>query len=189
MCRDTKNIIDKDLEPKLGSGMGFFLTCPEKKIRKNIYSSKFGLSKSFDILYDELNAKLLPVMKDGLAHKKRNNTYFKSLQKHFSANKSISEGFESLAYFNDMLLGLESLGVCEYARNCINFIEEEYCYQNIQAQQDGFIYYTLGTIGVLLVAIGLNKISVFTGLEVKVIFFFYFFFLIFYLLGNAFFSY
>merc|ERR1712032_1180171 len=98
------------------------------------------------------------------ADKKSNNTYFMALSKHFKEEKRISEGFLSLVYFNDMLLGLESLGVCEYSKNCINYIEEKFCYENIQAQQDGFIYYTLGAIGVLLVAIGLNKISVFTGL-------------------------
>ena len=173
MCHDVKNILDKDIEPKLGSGIGYFITCPAKSIKKNIYSSKFIISKNYDIIYDELNQKVLSEMPKGLAQKKRNNTYINSLKMHFLINKNttISQGFETLAYYNDMLQGLESIGVCEYARNCINFIEEKFCYENIQAQQDGFIYYTLGILGVLLVAIGLNKISVFTGLNIKVFFF------------------
>ena len=168
MCNDVKNIIDKNLEPKLGSGIGYFVTCPAKQIRKNIYSSKFILSKSYDILYDELNEKVLPVMDQGLARRKRNNTYLNSLKTHFKQNETLSKGFETLTYFNDMLFGLESLGVCEYARSCVNFIEENFCYRNLQAQQDAFIYYTLGSLGVLIVSIALNKISVYTREKVKI---------------------
>ena len=49
-----------------------------------------------------------------------------------------------------------------------NFIEENFCYRNLQAQQDAFIYYTLGSLGVLIVSIALNKISVYTREKVKI---------------------
>ena len=171
MCQDVKNILDKNIEPKFGSGIGYFITCPAKEIRKNIYSTKFILSKSYDILYDDLNQKVLPEMAQGLARKKRNNTYLNAIKDNFQQNKTISDGLETLINFNNMLIGLESLGVCEYAKNCINFIEENYCYMNLKAQQDAFIYYALGSFGVLIVSIALNKLSVFTREKVKKIFF------------------
>ena len=179
MCQDAKNILDKNLDPKFRSGIGYFITCPSKEIRKNIYSSKFILSKSYDILFDDLNQKVLPQLEQGIARKKRNNTYLNSLKDHFKDNKTIADGFETLKNFNNMLTGLESLGVCEYAKNCISFLEENFCYKNLAAQQDAFIYYTLGSFGVLIVAIALNKLSVFTREKVKIIFYLnfnYFFF-------------
>ena len=186
MCNDVKNILDKDLEPKMGKGIGYFITCPDKSVKKDIFSSKFIISKNFDYIYEELNKKYINYLNltdQGLALKKRNNTYNKSLQKYFIQSENstnLSQGFETLSYYNDVLLALESLGVCEYARNSIYFIEENFCYKNIQAQQNGFIYYTLSAFGVLLVAIGLNKISVFTDLDLKV-FIIYFIFIIFFI--------
>ena len=162
MCGDVKNIVDKNIDPKYGSGIGYYITCPAKEIRKNIYSSKFILSKSYDILFNDLNKKVLPVMEKGIARKKRNNTYLNGLKDHFKQNETISQGFKTLTNFNYMLSGLESIGVCEYAKNCVNFIEENFCYKNLQAQQDAFIYYTIGSLGVLITAIALNKLSVFT---------------------------
>lgn len=171
LCQDVKNILDKNIEPKYGSGIGFYITCPTKEVRKNIYSSKFILSNSYDILYNDLNEKVKPVMEEGIARKKRNNTYLDGLSEHFKKNETISNGFKALTDFNKILSCLESLGVCEYGKNSITFIEEKFCYKNLQAQQDAFIYYTIGTLGVLIVSISLNKLSVFT--REKVIEFFF----------------
>jgi hypothetical protein len=186
----VKNILDKELEPKNGTGIGYFITCPSKVIKKDIYSSKYIITKNFDYIYEDLNKKVFKEIKQGLALKKRNNTYIKSLENYFLQNDNtliLAKGFETLSYLNDILMSLESLGVCEYARNSIYFIEEKFCNKNIQAQQDGFIYYTLGALGVLLVSIGLNKISVFTGLVLKVFYIYYLLSILFFLLFNIYF--
>jgi hypothetical protein len=167
MCSDIKNIIDKNIEPKYRSGIGLYIICPTKEIRKNIYSTKFIISKSYDILYNDLNEKVLPVLDKGLARKKRNNDYLRSLKNYFKQNETISKGFETLINFNNILSGLESLGSCEYSKNCINYIEEKFCYKNLNSQQEAFIYYSIGSLGVLLVSIAFNKLSVFTREKVK----------------------
>lgn len=170
LCGDVKNILDKNIDPKFESGIGYFITCPPKDIRKNIYSSKYILSRSYDIIYNDLSQKVKPTFEKGLANKKRNNTYLNAVKDMFSDNESIKKGFDTLVNYNQMLTGLESLGTCEYAKNCINYIEEKFCYTNLDAQMNGFIYYSLASFGVLLVAIGLNKLSVFTREVVKYIF-------------------
>jgi hypothetical protein len=174
MCTDVKNIVDKNIEPKYKSGVGFYITCPPKEIRKNIYSTKFIISKSYDILFNDLNEKVLPVFSKGLARKKRNNDYLLSLKNYFKQNETISNGFEALINFNNILSGLESIGSCEYSKNSINYIEEKLCYKNLRGQMDAFIYYSIGSLGVLLVSIALNKLSVFTREKVKNLILLYF---------------
>ncbi len=48
MCNDVKNILDKDLEPKMGKCIGYIITCPDKSVKKDIFSCKFIISKNFD---------------------------------------------------------------------------------------------------------------------------------------------
>ncbi len=165
MCKDALNIVNKDLEPKQNSGIGYFITCPAKNVRKNIFTAKYILSKSFDYLYDDIkkisNQEFLDI-----GNYKRNETHFTYLLD-YTHNIKINIGIKSLIEFNKILFGLESLSLCEYALSTINFIEEKFCRSTLELQSKNLIAYFIGAIGILFVSVGLNKASVLIDEEIK----------------------
>ena len=165
LCKDVLNIVKKDIEPKQGRGIGYFITCPAKNVRKNIYTSKYILSRSFDILFDDLNTNIKPYYPTGLGYLKRDDAHFNYLAETANItfnekNDTIKSGLKSLVQLNSILKGLESLSQCEYALSSINYIEEKYCLTSLYIQSYSMISYLLGAIGILFVSIGLNKASV-----------------------------
>jgi len=180
MCKDALNIVKKDLEPKQDKGIGYFITCPGKNVRKNIYTAKYVFSKSFDYLYDDLVGQT-PF--NNFANQKRNETYFKNLLNLNSTilgdkEVKIKTGVKSLIEFNKILYGLESLSQCEYALSSINFIEENFCTKSLDSQSYSMVAYLIGAIGILFISVGLNKASVLIdedSKKVKNFNFFYFY--------------
>lgn len=172
------NIVQKDVEPKQEKGVGYYMNCPAKITRKNIYTEKYILSTKFDILINDLNRTLIQVNPKGLGMYTRNNTNFDFLSEkgynYTEQNITIYKGLKSLVEYNGVLEGLESLSKCEYALSSINYIEENFCYESLYNQFYGLILLLFGTIGILLLSIGLNKLSVLVDevTEKKVIFYF-----------------
>lgn len=164
MCKDVLNIVKKDIEPRQDKGIGYFISCPAKNVRKNIYTSKYILSKSFDYLYEDLNTNINKNFpQQSLGDYKRNDTHFDFLATNLTYNDtttSIKNGLRSLVELNTILKGLESLSQCEYALSSINYIEEKYCSKSLDFQSVSMITYLIGALGILLVSVGLNKASV-----------------------------
>lgn len=164
MCKDVLNIVSKDIEPRQEKGIGYFISCPAKNVRKNIFTSKYILSKSFDYLFDDLNTNIVKNNpQKSLGDYKRNDTYFNYLAENLNYdnnNSTIKNGLKSLVELNSILKGLESLSQCEYALSSINYIEDQYCSTSIERQSYSMVSYLIGAIGILFVSIGLNKASV-----------------------------
>ncbi len=164
MCKDVLNIVTKDIEPRQEKGVGYFISCPAKNVRKNIYTSKYILSKSFDYLFEDLNSILIKNNpQTSLGDYKRNNTHFDYLANNLTYvnnNSTIKNGLKSLVELNSILKGLESLSQCEYALSSIHYMEEKYCFRSLDDQAHSMVSYLIVALGVLFMSIGLNKASV-----------------------------
>jgi hypothetical protein len=198
MCKDVLNLVTKDIEPRQEKGIGYFISCPAKNVRKNIYTSKYILSKSFDYLFDDLNSIIIKNNpQKSLGDYKRNDTHFEYLANNLTYdnnNSTVKNGLKSLVELNCILKGLESLSQCEYALSSINYIEEKYCLISLEIQSYSMVSYLIGALGILFVSIGLNKASVLIdegGVKVNVFkylnfdCFFIFLYLLIILLGYA----
>lgn len=166
MCKESLNSISNNLEPRYEKGIGYFIRCPAKNVRKDIYTSKYILSNSFDNLIKDVNKTLITNnFTQGLGYFKRNNTLFNVLaDKTFTYNDNnitVKTGLKSLVQVNKILYGLESLSQCEYGLSTINYLEEKFCYENLDNESFRMIYYLIGAIGIIFVTVGLNKLSVF----------------------------
>lgn len=164
MCKDVLNIVKKDIEPRQDKGIGYFISCPAKNVRKNIYTSKYILSKSFDYLFEDLNTNIIKSNpQKGLGDLKRNDTHFIYLANNLTFennNSTIKNGLKSLVELNSILKGLESLSQCEYALSSIHYMEENYCFISLDIQANSMVSYLIGALGIFFVSIGLNKASV-----------------------------
>ena len=181
LCKEVMNIVQKEVEPKQEKGVGFYLACPAKNTRKAIYTNKYLLSTKIDILINDLNNTFKQVDPKGLGMYKRNNTNFDFLSEnaynYTEKNKTIQKGLKSLIEFNGILEGLESLSKCEYALSSINYMEENFCRESLDYQFNGIFFLGIGSFGILLLSIGLNKLSVLVDevTEKKVILLFLYF--------------
>jgi hypothetical protein len=146
-------------------GLGYFISCPSKTAQFNINTARYELSTSFENLYKNINQLLIDEMgvKEGLGPYKRfNNRYYKLLNDNkFPEDKVyIARGLQMLIETNDILRNLEAMGQCQAARNVINFGEDHFCHRNIGFQFSNLIFLFFGILSVIILSIGINKLTV-----------------------------
>jgi hypothetical protein len=164
ICKDVNIYISSHTKPFMNRGIGVYVSCPSKNTQVMINTAKYELGTSFNQVIQNLNQTILakyPEEISGLGIYKRNNTHFKYLaDTKYSNETEISKGLNAIYYTNNILQGLDALSLCQCADDSINYIEEKFCYGNITLQFKNLIYYFIGTFGLFLLSIGLNKLIV-----------------------------
>jgi hypothetical protein len=162
ICKDINKYISSDVSPYAEKGIGVYISCPSKTTQVKINTAKYELSNSFNKIINEVNNTIINKYEDEtIGIYRRNNTHFKHLaETKYINDTNLYKGLYAVYYTNDVLQGLSALSECQAANNVINFSEEKFCYSNIAMQFNNLIYYFIGTVGLLILAIGSNKLIV-----------------------------
>ena len=176
-CSSIGNSIISGIVPSEDKGLGTYLSCPPKETLRSISTGIYEYIASFDYLWNE--TKTIINNNDWLKNNitleedKRNNTLFEDLYKEVKnitptgnntdndRNKEIvMRNFECFKVMNLVIAGLLSMTSCYTSRNSINYIEEQYCYENHGYMFRNVIFDMISALGFIIMSIGLNKLIV-----------------------------
>lgn len=149
-CSTIGNSIISGITPSENTGLGSYLSCPSKETMRTISTAIYQYIINFDALYEKVNHNItyndyFSVL--NLGNDKRDNDHFRELIKNASLveintnntrertkneelRDDLMHAFSIFININYILAGLLSMTSCFTAKNSINFIEENYCYQN-----------------------------------------------------------
>lgn len=161
-CQDINKYITSDSSPIAHRGIGMYLSCPAKPVQIMINTAKYELGHSFDNVINSINNTLITKYKEpiGIGYYKRNNSQFIAYAKKYENDTDLVKGLNSLVYTNDILQNLTALSDCQMADDAINYTEETFCYENIKYEFNNLFFYFIGTVGLVLLTIGVNKLIV-----------------------------
>ena len=176
-CSSIGNSIISGIVPSEDKGLGTYLSCPPKETLRSISTAVYEYIANFDYLWNE--TKTIINNNDWLKNNitleedKRNNTLFEDLYKEVKnitptgnntdndRNKEIvMRNFECFKVMNLVIAGLLSMTSCYTSRNSINYIEEQYCYENHGYMFRNVIFDMISALGFIIMSIGLNKLIV-----------------------------
>lgn len=181
-CQGVRQAMLSSFYPAKDQGIGKYISCPANDAKRALSIAMFQMKETFNILYDETkefvgNRIVFNVtFTDTFTYSTRNNTHYKHLHYVIPRNWSnyTEEGEEvlpdeegkkyamnnvvNLIDYNHILGDLKSLVSCQSADNAINRLEEFYCVNNFDNVQNEIICYLVGIVGILILAVGLNKI-------------------------------
>ena len=178
-CSSIGNSIISGIVPSEDKGLGTYLSCPPKETLRSISTGVYEYIANFDYLWNETetiinNNEWLKKENISVGIDKRNNDYF---QKKYSQVENISlpvnytdndrknkeivmRNFECFRIMNYVIAGLLSMTSCYTSRNSINYIEEQYCYENHGYMFRNVIFDMISALGFIIMSIGLNKLIV-----------------------------
>ena len=176
-CSSIGNSIISGIVPSEDKGLGTYLSCPPKETLRSISTGIYEYIASFDYLWNE--TKTIINNNDWLENNitlgedKRNNKHFEDLYSEVKnitptgnntdndRNKEIvMRNFECFKVMNLVIAGLLSMTSCYTSRNSINYIEEQYCYENHGYMFRNVIFDMISALGFIIMSIGLNKLIV-----------------------------
>ena len=179
-CSTIGNSIISGITPSENQGLGTYLSCPSKETMRTLSTATYQYIVNFDELYNRTNNNITNDnffdMFD-IGTDKRNNDYFRELavnisnleitsdnprQKKLEEEKRvyILKALDVLIKINYILAGLLSMTSCYTAKNAINFIEENYCYENHDYMFYNIIFSVLAGIAFIITAAGINKLII-----------------------------
>lgn len=176
-CSSIGNSIISGIVPSEDKGLGTYLSCPPKETLRSISTGVYEYIANFDYLWNE--TKTIINNNDWLENitlreDKRDNGHFQDLYlevKNITSpgnntdndrkNKEIvMRNFECFRVMNFVIAGLLSMTSCYTSRNSINYIEEQYCYENHGYMFRNVIFDMISALGFIIMSIGLNKLIV-----------------------------
>ena len=172
-CGSIGNSIISGIIPPVENGLAYYFSCLPKETQRNISTAIYQYIANFDYLYNQtnfilLNSKWTEINSTG--NDKRNNTKFRDLYNEiigtvvsaeYEAEKEIVlRNLKCFEIINYLIAGLLSMTSCYTTRNCINYIEEKYCYKNHAYMFRNVIFDMISAIGFIIMSVGLNKLIV-----------------------------
>ena len=173
-CSTIGNSIISGITPSENQGLGTYLSCPSKETMRTLSTATYQYILLFDELYNKTennitNENYFNIYNMGTD--KRNNEYFKELSENISTidvngtyykikKQSILKALDTLININYILAGLLSMTSCFTANNAINYIEENYCYENHDYMYRNVLFSTIAGIGFIITAAGINKLII-----------------------------
>jgi hypothetical protein len=147
---------------------------------RTISTSIYQYIVNFDNLYDQIrynisNNTYFSVL--NLGTDKRDNEYFRELKEkvelvnYTSGNpleekrckelkEDITASLDIFVYVNYILAGLLSMTSCLTAKNSINLIEQDYCYENHDYMFNNIVFSVLTGLGFIITSAGINKLII-----------------------------
>ena len=176
-CSSIGNSIISGIVPSEDKGLGTYLSCPPKETLRSISTAVYEYIANFDYLWNE--TKTIINNNDWLKNNitlgedKRNNTCFERLYSkvknitptgnntdRYRNKEIVMRNFECFKVMNLVIAGLLSMTSCYTSRNSINYIEEQYCYENHGYMFRNVIFDMISALGFIIMSIGLNKLIV-----------------------------
>lgn len=162
LCQDVYKYVKTDAKPIADRGISYYISCPSKPTLTMINTAKYLLGNSFNEVAQETNATLTQFNNTNLGPYKRNNSNFEHiLSLNFNGtSENLKKGISSLVMTNELLLDLEILASCKFAKSSINYLEEKFCYRSMDYQFNNLIFSSCVIVGLLLLSVGINKLIV-----------------------------
>ena len=179
-CSTIGSSIISGITPSENTGLGTYLSCPSKDTMRTISTSIYQYIVNFDNLYDQIrynisNNTYFSVL--NLGTDKRDNEYFRELKEkvelvnYTSGNpleekrckelkEDITASLDIFVYVNYILAGLLSMTSCLTAKNSINLIEQDYCYENHGYMFNNIVFSVLTGLGFIITSAGINKLII-----------------------------
>lgn len=179
-CSTIGNSIISGITPSENTGLGSYLSCPSKETMRTISTAIYQYIINFDALYEKVNYNItyndyFSVL--NLGNDKRDNDHFRELIKNASLveintnntrertkneelRDDLMHAFNIFININYILAGLLSMTSCFTAKNSINFIEENYCYQNHEYMFLNIVFSVCAGVGFIITAVGINKLII-----------------------------
>ena len=175
-CSNISNYASYRIAPKEDYGLGKYLSCTSKDSLIKISTDNYEIGMTFNAVFENMtnNINRLPEsIRVGNISFKRDMNSLKIINENYKNSSVILDnGTDVTELFNDIgeqagiLMGLNYilgslnyLVVCASAKSNINYIEEHYCYKNHKYIGYSVLFEFLGTIGVIFLTIGLNKLT------------------------------
>ncbi len=175
-CSNISNYASYRIAPKENFGLGKYLSCTSKDSLIKISTDNYELGVTFNAVFENMtnNINSLPEsIRVGNIIYKRDMNSLKIIKENYKKSSVILENETDITQFfneigeqaeiliglNYILGSLNYLGVCASAKSNINYIEENYCYKNHEYIGYSVLFEFLGIIGVIFLAIGLNKLT------------------------------
>jgi len=179
-CSTIGNSIISGITPSENTGLGTYLSCPSKETMRTISTAIYQYIVNYDSLYKQTkeNLSTYEVFEYiDLGSDKRDNDYLREVQKNLSLVKiTTTNTFEKnkqeetkedailainiFININYILAGLLSMTSCLTTKNSINYIEENYCYENHDYMFYNMIFSVLAGIAFIITAAGINKLII-----------------------------
>ena len=175
-CSTIGNSIISGITPSENTGLGTYLSCPSKETMRILSTAIYQYIVNFDSLYKHTKENLSlyeSLVEINLENdKKRDNDYLrevqknltktetKNLKKEIDAKESAIHAINVFININYILAGLLSMTSCLTAKNSINFIEENYCYENHDYMFYNMLFSLLAGISFIITAAGINKLII-----------------------------
>ena len=179
-CSTIGNSIISGITPSEDTGLGSYLSCPSKETMRTLSTAIYQYMIDFDTIYNYVkftleNNTFFDMLKIG--NDKRNNTYFMELRENLTLLNLTSEnpeeekrnnqtrdnmihGVSLFIDLNYILAGLLSMTSCFTAKNIINYIEENYCYENHGYMFRNILFSILTGLGFIITSAGINKLII-----------------------------
>ena len=168
------------ITPSENTGLGTYLSCPSKETMRTISTAIYQYIVNYDSLYKQTkeNLSTYEVFEYiDLGSDKRDNDYLREVQKNLSLveitttntlekkkqEETKEDAIRAINIFiniNYILAGLLSMTSCLTAKNSINYIEENYCYENHDYMFYNMIFSVLAGIAFIITAAGINKLII-----------------------------
>ena len=175
-CSTIGSSIISGITPSENTGLGTYLSCPSKETMRILSTAIYQYIVNFDSLYKHTKENLSlyeSLVEINLENdKKRDNDYLrevqknltktetKNLKKEIDAKESAIHAINVFININYILAGLLSMTSCLTAKNSINFIEENYCYENHDYMFYNMLFSLLAGISFIITAAGINKLII-----------------------------
>ena len=179
-CSSITNSIISEITPSEDIGLGSYLSCPSKETMRTLSTAFYQYIINFDSLYEQTSRNItynefFSILNIG--NDKRDNNYFRELQQKISLinvttsnplekarneelREDIKHSLNILININYILAGLLSMTSCFTAKNCINFIEENYCLKNHEYMFKNALFCVFAGFGLIITAAGINKLII-----------------------------
>ena len=179
-CSTIGNSIISGITPSEDTGLGSYLSCPSKETMRTISTAIYQYIINFDALYEKTSFNIshneyFSVL--NLGSDKRDNDHFRELVKNASLveittnntlertrnellRKDLMHAFNIFININYILAGLLSMTSCLTAKNSINLIEQDYCYENHDYMFNNIVFSVLTGLGFIITSAGINKLII-----------------------------